>query len=751
MYRNLIWLFSFVFLLSFTINASAVEDPSLVIFYDFEDFDNNPVVLDKSGRGNDATVVDDVSGIAGAGVRGSEACRVTGNGSYLDLDGVNFPAEDIPTTAFTLAYWVKPENTGGTQTIFSALAAPHSWCHGGYIRNNQYHAHIGDINNNYIINAYEGNVEYDAWHHMALTWELVPGEYGGGAMYIDGELVAEYGNEFVEAPPGVEAADNWRGGARIGRDVDDSWQFNGLIDDFCMFKRALTQAEIVELMHGIETPIAYSPTPADGSILSETWVTLGWYPGDGAVSHDVYMGDNYDDVFNGTGETFRGNQTEIFYIAGFTGSAYPDGLVPGTTYYWRIDEVNQTDPNSPWKGDIWSFSVPPKTAYDPIPVDGAEFVDPNTVLVWTAGFGARMHTVYLGDDYDQVNNAEGGASQVSKTYTPDTLESGKVYYWRIDEDDGDETYKGDVWSFTTPGAVGNPAPANGASDVEMTAILSWTPADSATSHEVYFGKDKDAVRNADKNSPEYKGSMALGNESYDPGKLSWYANYYWRIDEIDSLGNTLKGPIWSFMTADFILIDDFEDYDAGENQIWYTWHDGLGYGTEENPLFFAGNGTGSGVGDENTPSYTEELIVHNGSQSMPVSFDNNKQGFAMYSEVEKVLSEARDWTDEGVNELSLWFHGSSTNSADPLYVAIANTSGASVVVEYENPNAAQTGEWTEWIIPLQTFADQGIDLTDVTSIALGIGIQGNTSSPGGSGKMFFDDIRLCRNIETDSE
>ena len=751
MFTKLIWLFNFIFVLGLAVNAFAIEDPSLVIFYDFEGFDSNPVVLDKSGRGNDATVVDDVSGIAGAGIRGSEACQVKGNGSYLDMDGLNFPAEDIPTTAFTLAYWVKPEDTGGTQTIFSALAAPHSWCHGGYIRNNQYHAHIGDINNNYIINAYEGTVEYDAWHHMALTWELVPGEYGGGAMYIDGELVAEYGNEFVEAPPGVEAADNWGGGARIGRDVDDSWQFNGLLDDFFMFKGALTQAEIVQLMQGIKTPIAYSPTPADGSILSETLVTLGWYAGDGAVSHDVYIGDNYDDVYNGASETFRVNQTEIFYIAGFPGYPYPDGLVPGTTYYWRIDEVNQADPNSPWKGDIWSFSIPPKIAYNPYPADGAEFVDPNTPLSWTPGFGAKLHTVYFGDNFDDVNDASGGSSQGATTYTQDTLELEKVYYWRVDEFDSDNTYKGDVWSFTTPGAVGNPNPSNRAVDVKMVTTLSWTPADSAASHEIYFGKDKGAVRNADKNSAEYKGSMALGSETYDPGKLSWYADYYWRIDEVDSLGNTLKGPIWCFTTADFISIDDFEDYDAAENQIWYTWHDGLGYGTEDNPPFFAGNGTGSGVGDETTPSYMEELIVHNGSKSMPVSYDNNKQGFAMYSEVEMVLSEARDWTDEGVNELSLWFHGSSTNSADPLYVAIANTTGTPVVVEYEDPDAAQTGEWTEWIVPLQTFAEKGIDLTDVNSIALGIGTQGNTSSPGGSGKMFFDDIRLCRNNETDSE
>jgi hypothetical protein len=55
----------------------------------------------------------------------------------------------------------------------------------------------------------------------------------------------------------------------------------------------------------------------------------------------------------------------MYYVAGFPGFAYPDGLVPGSTYYWRIDEVNSTDPNSPWKGEVWSFSIPPKKAYFP--------------------------------------------------------------------------------------------------------------------------------------------------------------------------------------------------------------------------------------------------------------------------------------------------------------------------------------------------------------------------------------------------
>ena len=132
---------------------------------------------------------------------------------------------------------------------------------------------------------------------------------------------------------------------------------------------------------------------------------------------------------------------------------------------------------------------------------------------------------------------------------------------------------------------------------------------------------------------------------------------------------------------------------------------------------------------------------------MPMLYDNNKQGFSMYSEVELTLSEARNWTDEGVNELSLWLRGGSSNSADPLYVAVANKTGTPVVVVHDNPAAAQIGAWTEWIIPLQTFVDQGIDLIDVDKIMIGLGTRGNLTTPGGAGKMLFDDVRLYRSIQ----
>lgn len=162
---------------------------------------------------------------------------------------------------------------------------------------------------------------------------------------------------------------------------------------------------------------------------------------------------------------------------------------------------------------------------------------------------------------------------------------------------------------------------------------------------------------------------------------------------------------------------------------------------------YLGNQTGSAVGDEATSSFTEELIVHGGSQSMPLFYDNNKQNFSKYSEAELTLTAPRDWTASGVEELSLWFRGDPANPAEPMYVAVTDASGVSIVEYHDNPNAIQTSTWQEWVLPLSAaggFADQGIDLTNVDRIAIGLGTRGNATVPGGAGKMYFDDIRLYR-------
>ncbi|MCK4294387.1 MAG: hypothetical protein KAY65_14405, partial [Planctomycetes bacterium] len=81
-----------------------------------------------------------------------------------------------------------------------------------------------------------------------------------------------------------------------------------------------------------------------------------------------------------------------------------------------------------------------------------------------------------------------------------------------------------------------PGPADDAKDVGLTATLTWTPGDSATSHDVYFGEF---------DPPIYQVTQA--GTTYDPGSLSYGTDYYWRIIESDGV-STWIGPIWHFKT-----------------------------------------------------------------------------------------------------------------------------------------------------------------------------------------------------------
>ena len=721
MCKRLIAVAAFSFVLGFVLAGPAqAADPDLAAYWKFDD-GSGTTAFDSSGNGNDGVFVGDPKWVTG---KLGGALEFDGD-DYLNCgNGDSLQIQD----EITIAFWFQVEAFQNTWEAFMAKGDNSYRTSRGDGSGNATHMGISGTSTGGGNGWFNGTVIVTdgQWHHMAATYDGAEGR-----IYIDGELdVTSPGTGQIN----ISNYDFW-----IGNNSQQTGRFlHGLLDDVRIYSRALNEAEILGVMAGggAEYPLASGPSPADGALHEDTWVTLSWRAGDFAVSHDVYLGEDLDAVSNATpdSDVFRGNQAATFLVAGFPGFAYPEGLVPGTTYYWRVDEVNDANAASPWKGDVWSFSIPPKTAYNPDPSDGAEFIGPeNVTLSWTAGFGAKLHTVYFGDDYDTVANATMGMPSGTTTYNPGPLDSEKVYYWRIDEFDAIETYQGDVWSFTTPGAVGNPNPAFDATDVGMNAALSWTAADSAASHELYFGTDKEAVRTADTSSPEYIGSKALGAEIHDPGLLDADTTYYWRVDEVDAQGNTSKGPLWIFTTGAFLVVDDFEGYtddDVAGEAIWQTWIDGFGV---------ADNGAQVGY---LVPPYCEQTIVHSGSQSMPLVYTNETG--VTNSEASLTLTSPRDWTLAGVADLSLWFRGSSDNAAEPLYVAVSNSGGSPAVVAYDDPIAVTFSAWKEWTISLQALADQGITLTNVDKLAIGLGSKSGLTAAGGTGTLFVDDIRLNR-------
>jgi hypothetical protein len=870
MIRKLICLVSLVVLLGLAHSASAEipRDPNLVIYYSFDSV--GAIVPDESGKGHSGTVCGDVSGCP-SGIKWYGAAEFLGEWgptkySYLDLDSPHYPAADIPRSAITLSAWVQCRKTGKDHAILSCRASDNTWVVHPQINDNGTFRWLlrspGSVTI-FNINGV-GTHGWDEWVHYAGTYDSVKGL---GVLYINGAVCSQ-----ANVTPGLTIA-NWGTGARVGYNIDNARPFTGIMDEFYLFTRALSEPQVNELLAAevLASEKASHPYPANGDELDTTSTVLLWLPGVYAASNDVYFGESLEDVSNGANGTFKGNQAEAQFAV--------NDLVWGKTYYWRIDGVNPDDPNSPWKGDVWSFLLRPSTSWDPVPADGARWIDPTADLAWSAGRSAVKHTVYFGENFDDVNNAAGGSPQTGATYDPGLLGFEKVYFWRVDEtDDSGAILKGKVWSFTTmragsgvkgeyykdtkletlvltredpginfvwgpnspdklvpadnfsvrwtgefevpftsswtftascddcvrlwvneqllfdkwgqqggvewtgaldlvagqkygivmeyyensgdararlywstpywlspyqpkqiipqgafslPVKARSPKPANGAAGVPQTAVLAWSAGEQAASHDVYFGTDAEAVMNADTGSAEYKGSKALGAESYDPGELGWNTGYYWRVDEVEADGTVRKGSLWSFTTADFLVVDDFEAYDddeAARTALFQTWIDGMV------------NGSTSYVGYQtaNKGTFGETTVIHGGLQSMPLNYYNANSPY--YAQADRTWDTAQDWTIRGVNTLVLYVQGLALNTPAPLYVAVEDSAGKTATVVHSDTKVVTTASWTEWKIPLSAFA--GVDMTRVKTLHLGLGSR-TSSTPGGTGVIYIDDIRVA--------
>jgi hypothetical protein len=414
-------------LIAIALSLLGSASAELVVHWPLDD-GAGTIATDASGNGNDGTfngAPEWVEGYFGYGL------HVRGD---ADMDYVVYtlPGGATVWETGTIAIWVKLDSLGQDQ--YSSPFTNHTPNSAGI----QFDVDGGNPGN-FRLNPggqFFGPATTE-WTHLALTFE------GGNAtFYYNGEEATTAAmsdsqrtfNEFA-----------------IGLNRNHTNWVAATLDELRVYDHALTADEIQTIMvsGAGRLPHARRPNPADGALLEQTWVSLTWGAGDGAVSHDLYFGTNSDDVGSGAEGTFVGNLATATQVVGFPGFPAPEGLQPGSTYYWRVDEVNDADPNSPWKGDVWSFTIPPRTAYEPSPADGVGFVLSEATLSWTGGFNAKLHNVYFGDNFDDVNNAVGVPPLPDTSFGPGTLELNKTYYWRVDEFDGTETHKGNVWSFTT--------------------------------------------------------------------------------------------------------------------------------------------------------------------------------------------------------------------------------------------------------------------------------------------------------------
>jgi hypothetical protein len=345
------------------------------------------------------------------------------------------------------------------------------------------------------------------------------------------------------------------------------------------------------------------------------------------------------------------------------------------------------------------------------------------------------------DSYTNPQEWDKFASQKSKAIT---LEAGRYYLMALWKDGGGGDNCAAAWQgtgipnrelihgnylmpFEALWAYG-PRPRNNDVNTPQILVLKWTAGTRATGHQIYFSEDKDAVANGTQGSAAYRGQQSVDSTTFDPGALEFGKTYYWRVDEISTTDSASpwKGPVWKFTTANYIVVDNFEEYtDEDTGRIFQTWIDGWGYTTPApgDP----GNGTGATVGYINPP-FAEKTVVRGGVQSMPLAYNNADSPY--YSETERTFDNPQNWTVNGMNTLSLQVHGypqfTSTaatetggkmtltgsgtdiwNNYDDFTYAFKSLSGDATIVAKVTSSGTGTNTWAKGGVMIRDSLDGG--------------------------------------------
>jgi hypothetical protein len=171
---------------------------------------------------------------------------------------------------------------------------------------------------------------------------------------------------------------------------------------------------------------ALFPSPADGSVCTTTAVNLSWQAGARVTSHHVYFSDDPNAVSQRRDSALIAVTDASSVSVGLPGGAFTNDLQMGTTYYWCVDEVNDVESGSPWRGQVWSFQIP----LDPVAyllITNTELAPAFQLLVdrrTAQGFPGRLITVeYICEHYPGRDKPE----QIRNCIIDHYLDNGLLY------------------------------------------------------------------------------------------------------------------------------------------------------------------------------------------------------------------------------------------------------------------------------------------------------------------------------------
>jgi hypothetical protein len=536
------------------------------------------------------------------------------------------------------------------------------------------------------------------WHEFWI--QIVKDTSGGGThrvtIWRDGDAANPKTFHVTAGTKHEGAYDSWSGylAMSLGRTA-----IAGSQDvDFFAYKAGLHDPQPAR-----DKALAWDPSPADKKTDVPVDTTLSWKPGDNAVKHDVYFGTNADAVANATatqsmgvlvgagqsamtyepparlqyGQTYYWRVDEIAAAPAATvakgdvwsfttepyglpltkvtataSSAQP-GMGPENTVSGAgLNAAGQhgTEPSTMWMSAGTLPNWIQFTFDKAYKLYEMKVWNSNQVIESFIGFGVKSVKIECSTDGSTWTELAGVPEFARATGQPDytantTVRLGGVFaqYLKLTVNSNwggiPQCGLSEVQFSYVPVEAGQPAPAAGATGVDLDPVLTWRPGHEAVSHKVYFGTDQQAVTAG--TAPV----STVTQPRYEPGILQYGTTYYWKVSEVNeaTTPSSWDSSVWSFTTKEYTAIEDFESYTNDEGRrIYETWLDGWT------------NNTGAVVGYLQEP-FAEQRIVHGGKQSMPLEYNNIKTPY--YSETERTWTTAQNWALNGADTLVVYFQG----------------------------------------------------------------------------------------------
>ncbi len=485
-----------------------------------------------------------------------------------------------------------------------------------------------------------------------------------------------------------------------------------------------TQAVIAgQYIDGYALPAlqAFGASPADGAVDTAQALTLSWSAGEKAQKHDVYLGTDKAAVTaaDATSPLYQGQQAGTTFNTG--------DLEWGKTYYWRIDEINAGEADSPWKGAVWSFAT-------------ANYIPVEDMESYTDAEGNRIYEAWI----DGLTNGLSG-SIVGNAVAP--------FAERTIIHGGQQSMPFDYNNVNTP--------FYSEAEREFAPLANWTGNDVNALSLWFRGNPVSFVETA----PGAITMSAAGTDIWDVADQFRFGFKRLTGDgsivaKVDSIGNT------NVLAKGGVMIR--ETLDAGSKFAYavMTPASGVSFGWRPSPN---GTCTSTTIGNIRLPQWVKltragnvftaqysadgktwtdikdtagkpvaTTIAMTGTLYVGLALTSHAAGVtttAQFSGIATTGGVSGQWqaADVGIAHPG--------NSPEPLYVAVEDSAGKSAVVVNPNAAAVTLTTWTQWKVPLSSFT--GVNLAKVKKLYLGVGDR-KTPVKGGTGRIYIDDLRVTR-------